>query len=104
MTAFAASIARLFVDPHLAVDAEYRAGGATPGIPIRVIRKAPDEITSYGGARIWSETLIVDVMVAEVAAPRPGDQIVIEAETLIIQGEPRRDRERQVWTLELVPA
>jgi hypothetical protein len=43
----------------------------------------------------------LDVRVAEVASPRPGDRIVLDSETFVIQGEPVRDRERLVWTLEV---
>ena len=34
---------------------------------------------------------------------KPGDRIVISGETFKLQGEPRRDRERLVWTLDLSP-
>jgi hypothetical protein len=44
-----------------------------------------------------------DVRVAEVAAPRPGDRIVIDDTTNIVQGEPLRDRERLVWTIDTRP-
>jgi len=104
MTAFAAAITRIFADPNMAVDATWMPGGVPPGTSIRAIRKAPDHATSFGGARIWSETVQVDVMVAEVPSPEPGDRIVIASDTFEIQGEPMRDRERLVWTLDLRPA
>ena len=103
MNAFAAAVARIFADPNMAVDAAWMPGGTPPGIAIRAILNAPDHTTSFGGARVWSETAQVDVMVAEVAAPEPGDRIVIAGETLEVQGEPMRDRERLVWTLDLRP-
>lgn len=104
MTAFTAAITRIFADPHMAVDGTWLPGGVPPGTTIRAIRKAPDDLTTYGGARVWSETMRVDVMVAEVPAPAPGDRIVIDSETFEVQGEPIRDRERLVWTLDLRPA
>lgn len=104
MNAFAAAIDRIFADPHMAVDATWLPGGVPPGSAIRAIRKAPDHATTYGGARIWSETVQVDVMVAEIPSPEPGDRIVIAGDTLEVQGEPMRDRERLVWTLDLRPA
>lgn len=103
MTAFAAVVTQIFADPHMAVDATWLPGGVSPGTTIRAIRKAPDDLTTYGGARVWSETVRADVMVAEVASPQPGDRIVIAGETLEVQGEPVRDRERLVWTLDLRP-
>lgn len=104
MTAFAAAITRIFDDPNMAIDALWLPGGVPPGTTIRAIRKAPDHATTYGGGRVWSETMQVDVMVAAVAAPEPGDRIEIAGETFEVQGEPMRDRERLVWTLDLRPA
>lgn len=63
-----------------------------------------DEITSFGEARIWSETSRIDLRVAEVPAPHPGAKIEIDGDAFLIQGEPRRDRERLVWTVDLRPA
>ncbi|CAM3100367.1 hypothetical protein SAMN04488021_1376 [Paracoccus aminovorans] len=103
MNAFAAAVTRIFTDPHMAVDATWLPGGVPPGSTIRAIRKAPDEVTSYGGARIWSETLRIDVMAAETPSIQPGDRIVIGVETFEVQGEPIRDRERLVVTLDLRP-
>ncbi|WRH64349.1 MAG: hypothetical protein RSE12_08470 [Fuscovulum sp.] len=39
--------------------------------------------------------------VTDLPAPRPGDVIVIGANSHFIQGEPLRDRERLIWTLDL---
>lgn len=101
--AFAIAMSVIFADPNMAVDAVYRAGGVGPDVPVRAIRKAPDEVTAFGAARVWSETMRVDVRVAEVASPAAGDHVMIEGTTYIVQGEPVRDRERLVWTLDLRP-
>jgi hypothetical protein len=103
MSIFSAAIDNLFADPAIARDATYTADGGAP-IPVRVVTRRPDEITGFGEARLWSETTRVDVRVAEVPAPRPGDRIEIEGEAFLIQGEPVRDRERLVWALDLRPA
>jgi hypothetical protein len=55
-------------------------------------------------ARLWSETTRVDLRVAEVASPRPGDRLEMDGNAFLIQGEPVRDRERLVWTVDLRPA
>jgi hypothetical protein len=47
---------------------------------------------------VWSETTRIDLRVAEVPNPRPGDRIEIDGDAFLIQGEPVRDRERLVWT------
>ena len=64
----------------------------------------PTPSPSSASARLWSETTRFDVRVAEVANPRPGDRLVLDGETFVVQGEPVRDRERLVWTLDVRPA
>ena len=66
--------------------------------------RRPDEITEFGSARLLSETTRIDVQVKDIPDPRPQEQILIGEDTFLIQGEPRRDRERLIWTLELSPA
>ena len=61
-------------------------------------------VSEFGDARLWSETTRIDLRVAEVRNPRPGDRIEIDGEAFLIQGEPVRDRERLVWTVDLRPA
>ena len=103
MSVFAAAIDTLFADPNIARDATYIADGGTPQL-IRVVMRRADEVTGFGDARLWSETTRIDLRVAEVQAPRPGDRIEIDGEDFNIQGEPVRDRERLVWTVDLRPA
>ena len=103
MSVFAAAVEALFADPHLARDVVYTAEDGAP-VLVRAILRRPDEVTGFGEARIWSETTRVDLRVADVAAPRPGDRIEIDGEAFLIQGEPVRDRERLVWTVDLRPA
>jgi hypothetical protein len=103
MTAFAAALDALFADGHLARDVVYTADGGAPML-VRVVSRQADAITDFGDARLWSETTRVDLRVAEVANPRPGDRIEIDGEAFLIQGEPIRDRERLVWTVDLRPA
>jgi len=104
MTAFATAMNAIFTDPNMAVDALWFAGGVGPGVPVRVIRKSPDEITPFGAGRILSETTRLDARVADMAWPAPDDLINIGIESFIIQGEPKLDRERLVWTLDMRPA
>ena len=102
MTVFATLVDRLFADPNVGRDAVYIAEGGTARI-VRIVARRADEITSFGDARLWSETTRVDVRVTEVVQPRPGDRIEIDSEAYLVQGEPMRDRERLVWTLDLQP-
>jgi hypothetical protein len=101
--ALAAAIDALFADPNVGREAIYVAQGDAPR-PVRVISRRPDAVTDFGDARLWSETTRIDLRIAEVANPRPGDRIEIDGEAFLIQGEPARDRERLVWTVDLRPA
>ena len=103
MSAFSATLDNLFGDPNIARPATYSAGAAGDAVPVRVIARRADAVTEFGGGRLWSETTRLDLRVAEVANPRPGDRIVIAGEALVVQGEPVRDRERLVWTLDVRP-
>ena len=104
MNAFAAAMDRIFGHPDMSVSAVWIASGTSEERPIRLIRRAPDRITDFGSARILSETLTADIRVSDLPDPRPGDLIVIGAESYAIQGEPIRDRDRLIWTVELVSA
>jgi hypothetical protein len=103
VTAFAAAVDALFADPNLAPEATYEPADGDP-FPVSVIARRADAITEFGEARLWSETTRFDVRVSEVANPRPGDHIVIGGTIYIVQGEPARDRERLIWTLDTRPA
>ena len=103
MSAFSEALGMLFFDANLSVAIWHRdsEGQFTRA---RGILRRPDELTSFGAARLMSDTTRIDVRVADIPAPRPQEQILIGEETFLIQGEPQRDRERLVWTLELTPA
>ena len=101
MNAFASAIDRIFADANLAVDAIWLANGTGPGVTVRVIRKSPDEITPFGAARIMSETTLLEARVADMPTPAAGDLIRIRLEDFLMQGEPKLDRERLIWTLNM---
>ena len=103
MSVFIAAIDNVFCDPNIARDAVYVADGGTP-VLVRAVMRRADDITGFGDARLWSETTRIDLRVAEVPNPRPGERIEIASEAFLIQGEPVRDRERLVWTLDLRPS
>jgi hypothetical protein len=103
MSAFTAAIDALFADPNLALAAVYRSGGASPGVPVRVILRRPDQIVAYGDTRIVSETVSIDIRMSDVAAPRAADSIEADGTIYLIQGEPVRDPERLVWTINARP-
>ena len=102
MAAFVGLVDRLFADPNLGRDAVYEPVDGDP-FPVRVIARRADAITDFGGGQLWSETTRLDLRIIEVASPRPGDRIILDGEAFVVQGEPVRDRERLVWTIEVRP-
>ncbi|TMM49207.1 head-tail joining protein [Sulfitobacter sabulilitoris] len=103
MTAFAAVLDALFADPNIGREAIYTSDGGVP-VLVRVVSRQADAITDFGDARLWSETTRIDLRSAEVPTPRPGDRLEMDGDAFLIQGEPVRDRERLVWTVDLRPA
>ena len=79
MSAFAAAVDTLFADPNIGRDAVYIADGGAP-VLVRAVARRADAVTELG------------------------DRIEIDGEAFLVQGEPLRDRERLVWTVELRPA
>ncbi len=104
MSVFEAALGRIFGNPSMAAPAVWISDTTSEERPIRVIRRAPDRITEFGAGRFVSETLMVDVQVSDLPEPRPGDLIIIGAGSYTVQGEPVRDRERLIWTLDLRPS
>ncbi len=84
MNAFAAAMDRIFANTTMAVEAHWISTGTTEEHAIRVIRRAPDEISSFGSARILSDTTMVDVRVSELANPRPDDLVIIGTDSFVI--------------------
>lgn len=98
MSAFARAGDRLFAHRDLARDAIFRAAGVGAAVPCRVILRQPDEMTGFGETQIVRGSTLVDVRVAEVAAPRAGDSFTVGEAVYEVLGAPRRDADRLVWT------
>jgi len=82
------------------IDAVYTPAGGEP-VPVRVIARRPDTIVGFGETRIHTETATFELRASEVASPHPGDQLIVDGQTFVVQGEPeRRDPDRLVWTLD----
>ena len=103
MTAFALALDLLFADPNLAHEAWHRDSEGQFS-RIRIIPRRNDAVTEFGAARLVSESFRFDVRVTDLPAPRPDEQILFGDETFLIRGEPIRDRDRLIWTVEATPA
>ena len=97
------ALAALFANPVMGKAAIWFPGGAGAGQSLRLILRSPDTVTEFGGARVWSETVVADIRVSEAPPLATGDKIDIDGVSYTVQGEPVRDRERLIWTVELVP-
>ena len=104
MNAFASAMDRIYANPSMAAAAVWISATSSEERPIRVVRRAPDRISDFAAARFVSDTMMVDVRVSDMLDPRTGDLIVIGTDSFTIQGEPVRDRERLIWSLDLRPS
>ncbi|MGH6899384.1 MAG: head-tail joining protein [Geminicoccaceae bacterium] len=99
MTVFEGAVDATFA--AFGISASYTPAGGDP-IPVRVIARRPDAIVGFGETRIHAETSTFEIRGSEVADPRPDDQLIVDGQTLVIQGEPeRRDPDRLVWSLDV---
>jgi hypothetical protein len=101
MTAFQGAVDATFA--AFGIDALYTPGGGEP-VQVQVIARRPDTIVGFRETRIHAATAIFEVRPSQVASPRPDDQLIVDGQTFVIQGEPeRRDPDRLVWTLDTRP-
>lgn len=110
MSAFAAMVDRLFGGP-LGVDATWLADGTGSGVAVRVVRTVPSPAgqRGVGGFAVavapaaQAARAAIDVRLADVAAPRVGDSVVIDGRRYPVRGVPMLDDEGLIWTCELGP-
>jgi hypothetical protein len=100
VTAFTAAAAALFRDPNMAVDALYRSGGIGVGVPVRVIRSSPDRLAQFGESRFVTDTVSLDIAVADAPDLAESDTVEINGTLHTIRGAPIRDADRLIWTAE----
>ncbi|EME69923.1 hypothetical protein H261_10979 [Paramagnetospirillum caucaseum] len=98
MTAFADAIDDLFADPNMAVTVSYQ------GRSIRALVRRPDRDIEFSDVTVHTSTAVFEIRRREVPAPQAGDVIVHDGDSFVVQGEPRLDAERLVWTIDVRPA
>lgn len=98
MTAFADAIDDLFADPNLAVTVSYQ------GRSIRALVRRPDRDIEFSDITVQTGTALFEIRRQDVPVPQAGDVIVHDGDSFVVQGEPRLDAERLIWTLDTRPA
>jgi hypothetical protein len=99
MTAFQEMIDALFADSAVARTVTYTPVAGLPQT-MRAVIKSPDRIVDVRDIAIHTPTLVVDVRVSDVPVPNEGDTLTIGTLLYAVQGEPVRDAENLVWTLD----
>ena len=97
------ALAMMFSNPIMARDATWYEGGVGAGAPVRIITRQPDTTTGFGAAQVWSDTMVADIRVTDAPTLAEGDTFDIGGDSYTVQGEPKRDREKLSWTMDLVP-
>ncbi|AVM76205.1 head-tail joining protein [Magnetospirillum gryphiswaldense] len=98
MSAFTDAIDDLFADPNMAVAVTYQ------GSPVRALVRRPDRDIEFSDITVQTSTAVFEIRRREVPAPQAGDVIVHDGDSFVVQGEPRLDAERLVWTIDVRPA
>lgn len=98
VSAVDAAIDDLFADPNMAATVTYQ------GRAIRALVWRPDRDIEFSDITVQTSTALFEIRRREVPAPVAGDIIVHDGDSFVVQGEPRLDAERLVWTLNTRPA
>jgi hypothetical protein len=98
MTAFADALDDLFADPNMTVTVSYQ------GNPVRALVRRPDRDIEFSDITVQTSTAVFEIRRRDVPTPQAGDIIIHDGDSFVVQGEPRLDAERLVWTLNTRPA
>ncbi|WP_240048506.1 head-tail joining protein [Crenalkalicoccus roseus] len=96
MSAFAAAMEALAVDPNIGADATYRAGGTGAPVPLRVVRSAPDRLGDAFGTGVIQATDVLTVAIAALPTVEADDTFTLGADTLTVQ-HAERDAAGVAW-------
>lgn len=96
MSAFDAALATLVADPHLGVQAIYRAGGTGDPVSLRVLRSSPDRVADAFSTPILQASDILVVPVAALPSWAAGDSFTLGSDVLTVQ-HAERDATGAAW-------
>jgi hypothetical protein len=90
---FAAALADILADPHVGVDAVWRAGGAGPPVSVRVVRSSPDRVaaafgdrrSAFGHTAVIQATDVLTAAVADIPDLAAEDTFALGPDTLVVQ-------------------
>ena len=97
MTAFADAFDDLFADPNMAVTVSYQ------GRSIRALVRRPDRDIEFSDITVQTGTALFEIRRRDIPEPQAGDIIHHDGDSFVVQGEPRLDAERLIWTLDTRP-
>ena len=97
MTAFAAAIDDLFADSNMTVTVSYQ------GSPMRALVRRPDRDIEFSDITVQTGTALFEIRRRDIPEPQAGDIIHHDGDSFVVQGEPRLDAERLIWTLDTRP-
>ncbi|MFE1601627.1 head-tail joining protein [Methylobacterium sp. ID0610] len=109
MSAFDLGLDAMFEDPNVGQDAIWRAGGASTGLPVRIMRVSPEAIVGLGDNRFDLNAMLISVRLSEVPEPAKRDQVDLldedgnVAQTVEVTGLARIDIRQLVRTCEVSP-
>ena len=84
----------------MARDATFTPKGGS-AVSVRVVLRRPDRVFEFGETRLHAATTLLDIRVADAPSLAKGDGFQFDGVSYVVQGEPRRDAERLIWTAEL---
>jgi hypothetical protein len=93
-------LAVFFDADDFAISAVYRVGGVGGGVAIPVLASRADRLLSMYSESAVTDAAVFLLRVSDVAAPAAGDTITVGGVTHTVQGVPKRDGSRSIWTVE----
>ena len=92
---FQAAIDACYENGFIGRDAEYQKTGVSS--VVRVIPRRADDVVSFDGSPIQTNTAQFNIRTCEVTQPVKGDKIIFGGATYTVQGAKYKDDDRLEW-------